>query len=177
MFVRPLWIARRAGRKPRGRRDEFAASRRYVLLNRSASDEERTMSENRTNDTAAITAVLEGVYKAWDANDADAFVAEYTDDATAILPGSYRKSKQEIRESMAMGFSTFLKGTTTTDKQLGVRFLGRDAAIVVSETGILFPGETEVPADRVVYATWVLEKRDGTWLLAGYHNSPASMPG
>jgi hypothetical protein len=27
-----------------------------------------------------------------------------------------------------------------------------------------------------VYATWVLEKRDGTWLLAAYHNSPAVLP-
>ncbi|MEV6795275.1 SgcJ/EcaC family oxidoreductase [Streptomyces sp. NPDC051320] len=135
------------------------------------------MSDNRASDMAAITAVLEGVYKAWDAGDADAFVADYTQDATAILPGSHRLSREEIRQSMAAGFATFLKGTTTTNRQLGTRFLGRDGAIVVSETGILFPGESEVPADRVTYATWVLEKRDGDWLVAGYHNSPANAAG
>jgi uncharacterized protein (TIGR02246 family) len=134
------------------------------------------MSENRTQDETAIKAVLAGVYKAWDANDADAFVAEYTEDASAILPGSYRASKNEIRESMAMGFASFLKGSSTTDKILDVRYLGQDAAIVVSQTGIVFPGETEAPADRLVYATWILEKVDGKWLLAGYHNSPAVMP-
>lgn len=46
------------------------------------------MSDNRANDTAAITAVLESLYKAWDAGDADAFVADYTQEATAIMPGS-----------------------------------------------------------------------------------------
>jgi hypothetical protein len=46
----------------------------------------------------------------------------------------------------------------------------------VSEAGIRFPGETEVPAERMVYATSVLEKRDGSWLLAAYHNSPAVLP-
>ncbi|WP_392671446.1 SgcJ/EcaC family oxidoreductase [Streptomyces sp. LN785] len=135
------------------------------------------MSDYRANDMAAITAVLEGVYKAWAAADADAFVADYTQEATAILPGSYRASREEIRQSMAAGFASYLKGTTTTDRQLGIRFLGRDGAIVVSETGILFPGESEVPADRIVYATWVLEKRDGAWLVAGYHNSPVKSAG
>jgi uncharacterized protein (TIGR02246 family) len=119
--------------------------------------------------------LLKGVYEAWNANDADAFVAEYTEDATAILPGSYRKSREEIRESMAAGFGSFLKGSTTTDKVLNVRFLNDDAAVVISETGILFPGETEVPEDRVVIASWVLTRQDGKWLLAAYQNSPAVM--
>ena len=131
------------------------------------------MSDNRENDTAAIAAVLERLYQAWAEGDADAFVADYTQDATAIMPGSYRASREEVRQGMAAGFASVLKGTTATDRQLGIRFLGRDGAIVVSEAGILFPGETEVPADRMVHATWVLERRDDAWLIAGYHNSPA----
>jgi uncharacterized protein (TIGR02246 family) len=27
-----------------------------------------------------------------------------------------------------------------------------------------------------VNATWVLEKRDGRWLIAAYHNSPVQAP-
>ncbi|MFF4214496.1 SgcJ/EcaC family oxidoreductase [Streptomyces sp. NPDC001796] len=131
------------------------------------------MSDNRLQDETAISTVLEALYKAWEANDADAFVADYTEDATAILPGSFRQGREGIRQSMAGGFAGPLKGTKTYNKQIGVRFLGQDGAIVVSESGILFPGETELPAERLVYATWVLEKRDGRWLIAGYHNSPA----
>ncbi|WP_327289706.1 SgcJ/EcaC family oxidoreductase [Streptomyces sp. NBC_01198] len=132
------------------------------------------MTMTRADDEAAIKGVLEGVYKAWDAGDADAFVAEYRDDATAILPGSYRRSKEEVRASMAAGFATFLKGSTTVDTLDSIRFLGESAAVVVSETAVRFPGETEVPAGRTVYATWVLEKRDGGWLLVSYQNSPAA---
>jgi uncharacterized protein (TIGR02246 family) len=134
------------------------------------------MTEIRPSDVAAIEGVLESLYKAWDSGDADAFVADYTEDASVIMPGTYRKSREEVRQGMAEGFASFLKGSTTVNKLAGIRFLGENAALVVSEAGIQFPGETEVPADRMVYATWALEKRDGSWLIAAYHNSPAVLP-
>ena len=138
---------------------------------------ENSMSDTRAHDEAAIQAVLVDSYRAWEAGDADGMVADYTADATAILPGSLRGSRDLIRESMALAFAGPLEGTSTYNKQLGVRFVGRDAAIVVSESGILFGGETEVPDMRKVNATWVFEKRDGRWLIAAYHNSPVLAPG
>jgi uncharacterized protein (TIGR02246 family) len=130
------------------------------------------MSENHTQDAAAIQAVLADSYRAWEDGDAAGMVADYTSDATAILPGSLRSSRDMIRDSMALAFDGPLKYTSTYNKQLSLRFVGRDAAIVVSESGILFAGETDVPDERKVNATWVLEKRDGQWLIAAYHNSP-----
>lgn len=135
------------------------------------------MPDNRAADEAAIQAVLAGSYKAWEAGDADGMVASYTADATAILPGSLRGSRDVIRENMALAFKGPLKGSSTYNKQLSLRFAGRDAAIVVSESAILFAGETEVPDTRKVNATWVFEKRDGEWLIAAYHNSPVLAPG
>jgi uncharacterized protein (TIGR02246 family) len=135
------------------------------------------MSDNRAEDQAAIAAVLVDTYKAWEAGDADGMVADYTADATAILPGSLRGGRDVIRESMALAFEGPLKGTSTLNKQLSLRFVGRDAAIVVSESGILFGGQTEVPETGKVNATWVFEKRDGRWLIAAYHNSPVLVPG
>ena len=135
------------------------------------------MSDNRAEDEAAIQAVLVESYKAWDAGDADGMVTNYTEDATAIMTGSRRDSRDEVRENMALAFGGPLKGTSTYNKQLSLRFVGRDAAIVVSESGILFAGATEVPDTGKVNATWVFEKRDGQWLIAAYHNSPALAPG
>ncbi|MCL2534511.1 MAG: SgcJ/EcaC family oxidoreductase [Nocardiaceae bacterium] len=135
------------------------------------------MSNNRADDVAAIQAVLADSYKAWEAGDADGMVADYTADATAIMPGSLRDSREAIRQNMALGFAGPLAGSSTQNKQLGIRFVGRDGAIVVSESAILFAGETEVPDGlRKVNATWVLEKRDGRWLIAAYHNSPVLLP-
>ncbi|SNT64308.1 conserved hypothetical protein [Streptosporangium subroseum] len=131
------------------------------------------MSNSRVEDEAAIQAVLADSYKAWEAGDADGMVANYTADATAIMTGSLRDSRDVIRQNMALGFEGPLKGSSTYNKQLGIRFVGRDGAIVISESAILFAGETKVPDDlRKVNATWVFEKRDGQWLIAAYHNSP-----
>ncbi|MDJ0341881.1 SgcJ/EcaC family oxidoreductase [Streptomyces sp. H10-C2] len=135
------------------------------------------MSDSRAEDEAAIKAVLVDSYKAWDAGDADGMVANYTADATAIMTGSLRDSRDVIRQNMALSFEGPLKGSSTYNKQLSIRFLGKDGAIVVSESGILFAGEAEVPDPRKVNATWVLEKRDGQWLIAAYHNSPLLVPG
>ena len=135
------------------------------------------MSDTRAHDEVAIQAVLVDSYGAWEAGDADGMVANYTADATAVLPGSLRDSREVIRESMALAFAGPLQGSSTFNKQLSLRFLGRDAAIAISESGILFAGETEVPDERKVNATWAFEKRDGQWLIAAYHNSPVLAAG
>ena len=135
------------------------------------------MSDSRAEDQAAIQAVLAESYKAWEAGDAEGMVADYTADATAIMTGSLRDSREAVRENMALAFAGPLKGSSTCNKQLSLRFVGRDAAIVVSESGILFAGQTEVPQTARVNCTWVLEKQDGQWLIAAYHNSPAPAPG
>jgi uncharacterized protein (TIGR02246 family) len=135
------------------------------------------MSDSRAEDEAAIQAVLIDSYKGWEAGDADAMVANYTEDATAIMTGSLRDSRDVVRKNMALAFEGPLKGSSTYNKPLSLRFLGRDAAIVVSESGILFAGETEVLDTGKVNATWVFEKRDGQWFIAAYHNSPVLAPG
>ena len=135
------------------------------------------MSDTRAHDEVAIQAVLVDSYGAWEAGDANGMVANYTADATAVLPGSLRDSREMIRENMALAFAGPLKGSSTYNKQLSLRFVGRDAAIVISESGILFAGETEVPDERKVNATWAFEKRDGQWLIAAYHNSPVLAAG
>ena len=135
------------------------------------------MSDSRAQDEVAIQAVLVDSYRAWEAGDADGMVASYTGDATAIMTGSLRPSRDVIRENMTLAFAGPLKGSSTYNKQLSLRFVGRDAAIVVSESGILFAGETKVPDTGKVNATWVFEKRDGRWLIAAYHNSPVLVPG
>ncbi len=135
------------------------------------------MSDSRAEDAAAIQAVLVDSYKAWEAGDADGMVANYTADATAIMTGSLRDSRDAIRDNMALAFAGPLKDTSTYNKQLSLRFVGRDAAIAVSESAIMLAGQTEVPDAAKVNATWVFERRDGQWLIAAYHNSPVLAPG
>jgi uncharacterized protein (TIGR02246 family) len=125
-------------------------------------------------DRQAVLDVLKHGYEAWEANDAEAFVAGYLADASVVQPGIYKKDREEIRTTMAAGFAGRLQGSRVFDRPQDVRFLTDATAIVVSEGGIVFPGQDVVPSEALVRATWVLAKRDGSWYVAAYHNSPAS---
>jgi uncharacterized protein (TIGR02246 family) len=129
------------------------------------------MPDSRSEDETAIQTVLDNSYQAWAVGDAAGMVADYTADATAIMPGSLRDGRDAIRESMVQAFAGPLKDTSINSKQLGLRFVGEGTAVVVSESGILFPGQTEVLDEVKVNATWVLQKQDGRWKIAAYHNS------
>jgi len=86
--------------------------------------------------------VLARVYRAWEAGDAETFVAGYTEDASVIQPGVYDKDREEIRTNMAAAFAGPLNGSRVAARPVNVRFLTGDTAIVVSEDGIIFPGRT-----------------------------------
>jgi len=122
----------------------------------------------------AVLGVLARVYRAWEAGDTETFAADYTEDASVIQPGVYEKDREEIRTNMVAAFAGPLNGSRVAARPVNVRFLTGDTAIVVSEDGIIFPGQDAVASERLVRATWVLVRRDGGWRIASYHNSPAS---
>ncbi len=121
----------------------------------------------------AVREVLGALYAAWAANDADAFAALYTEDATVAMPGVYHSGREEVRAYMAAAFAGPLRGSRGIDEPRSIRFLGLDTAVIVSEAGILLAGETALPDERLRRATWVLARREGAWRVAAYHNCPA----
>ena len=97
---------------------------------------------NPAADKAAVAAVPGRIVAAWASHDGDAFARVFTEDGSMILPGLY------------------------------LRFLGRDAAVVTTQGGVLAAGQTEVSDDSAIRASWVVVRQDGEWLLAAYQNSP-----
>ena len=135
----------------------------------------KTITAGSDADRQAVLDVLAGLYRAWEAGDAEAFVADYTEDASVIQPGVYEKDREEIRANMAAAFAGPLSGSRVAARPVDVRLLAGDTAIVVSEDGIIFPAQQDaVASERLVRATWVLVRRDGGWRIPSYHNSPAS---
>lgn len=128
-----------------------------------------------SNDTIEqnVTTVLQGLYAAWAAGDADAFAELYREDATVVMPGVFHCGRSAVRDFMAAGFAGPLKGSRGVDEPQDVRVLNANTAVIVSRAGIIMAGEEEVPADRARLATWVLSKEDGRWLVAAYTNTPA----
>src|ERR1700678_3831489 len=74
-----------------------------------------TTTAGSDTDRQAIRDVLADLYKAWAAGDAQAFVADYTEDATVVQPGVYKKDREEIRTTMAGAFAGPLSGARATD--------------------------------------------------------------
>lgn len=126
-----------------------------------------------TGQESAVRGVLAGIEAAWAANDAEAFAAAYTDDATGALPGVFHDGKEAIRAAIAAQFAGPLKGSELVEQVAIMRFPAPETAIVTTHGGVRPAGAAEVPPEQSVYATWTLVRRDGRWLVAAYHNCPA----
>lgn len=134
---------------------------------------EPTRTAPNDADRAALAKVPQRMMKAWASNDADAFAALFTDDATMVLPGEeLRSSRSEIRASMALQYAGPLKGTSVFGAPLSARFLDEDNAVLITRGGVVLPGSTTVEPEREIQATWVLRRKGDEWFIAAYHNSP-----
>jgi uncharacterized protein (TIGR02246 family) len=123
-------------------------------------------------DRQAVAAVPQRIVAAWAAHDAGAFAAVFTEDGSMILPGVLCRGRVEIRDFMADRFTDRYQGTRVTGSPLDLRFLTADSAVLVTQGGVLRPGETEVSDAEAIRAMWIVTRRDGGWLLAAYQNTP-----
>ncbi len=128
-------------------------------------------------DRAAVAAVPQRVVAAWADHDAAGFAQVFAADGTMILPGLFRKGPDAIGSFMADAFAGPFKGSRVTGTPVDVRFLSDTVALMITEGGIIAPGEQEVRADRAIRASWLVVKRDGRWALAAYQNSPRDADG
>lgn len=121
---------------------------------------------------AEIAAVPGRLVSAWAAHDAEAFSQLFTPDGVLILPGVYKRGRDEIRQFMEAGYAGPYKGTSVTGTPLDIKPLGTGAFALLTVGGVLEPGEKEVSTKQAIRASWILVKDDGTWRLAVYQNSP-----
>ena len=76
----------------------------------------KTTTAGSDADRQAVLDVLAHVYLAWEAGDAETFVADYTEDASVIQPGVYEKDRGQIRANMAAAFAGPLSGSRVASR-------------------------------------------------------------
>ncbi len=125
----------------------------------------------------ALYDVVRKLAKVWEDNDADGVADLFTEDATLVLPGQVLlKGRDEVRTYFAHGYAGPMKGTKVTGTPLTARLVSDSFAVVVTEGGVIAPGDTAPTDKALIRATWVLAKgADGEWRLTAYHNSPVNV--
>ncbi|GAB1511550.1 SgcJ/EcaC family oxidoreductase [Actinophytocola sp. KF-1] len=133
-----------------------------------------TTNEVPVADQAAVATLPQQLLTAWVDEDANAIAELFTDDGTLILPGVFRKGREDIRLYFKEAFDNQYRGTRVVGTPLGLRFFGPDAALLLSSGGVLAAGETEVSDGQAIRASWFAVRVDGQWKLASYQNTPAT---
>ncbi|WP_051021649.1 SgcJ/EcaC family oxidoreductase [Nocardia araoensis] len=125
-------------------------------------------------DIEVIRDVIDGIYAAWAAGDAEQFVVHYAEDATATLPGAYLNSKQAVKQAMAELFAGPLRGSRAQYEIDQIRFVGEETAVVNSRSVARYAGQ-DAPDDADWNRdTWVLHAVSEWWLVDAYHSCPIS---
>jgi uncharacterized protein (TIGR02246 family) len=124
-------------------------------------------------DTAAIKRLLERVDAAWGSGDGAAYGADFTADATHITyVGTLYRGADEIGRAHQALFDSFLKGTRIASVIEEIRFLGADAAVVVTR-GNTYKGDKVPSADRLakIQTYTVVREPGGAWRVAAFQNT------
>ena len=131
-------------------------------------------SEGNAADEAAVKKLVAAFNMCFNAKDAPACAALYTEDGDfTSVRGDSNHGRADVEKHYAMVFSTFLKNAHRTDKVRSVRFITPTIASVDTDwelTGALAPNGTEAaPGVRQGLLTWIVTKHEGKWYISVFH--------
>ena len=111
---------------------------------------------------------LERLRAAASAADAQAFAAEFDENATYVtFFGQAVLGRREIERFHEAAFAKFPAGTEMVIKAISVRSLGDDFASILTVGGI--GKHPDIPYDKL--QTFALVRRNGRWACAAFHNT------
>lgn len=124
---------------------------------------------------AAIRAVEQRQQNAWNAHDAHAYAALFTEDTDVVNVLGWRwKGRGELEAKLSGAFASVFAQSTLTVMDVGVRYLEPGIAIAHvrwTMTGAKTPTGNPSNTPEVGLQTQVLQKRDGAWLIAAFQNT------
>lgn len=114
---------------------------------------------------------------AWNNRDGRGMAGLFSEEGVQIgFDGSKVEGKKEIYAHLQPIFADHPTAPFVT-KIKSIRFLGADVAILHAIVGMVPPGKTEINPDVNAQQTMVAHKKNGTWQIELFQNTPAQFHG
>ncbi len=125
----------------------------------------------------AVRALYRQLLDGWNQRDAEAYAAPFAEDAEVIgFDGSEMTGRAEITSTLRQIFADHVTAAYVC-KVRSVRLLGPETAILRAIVGMVPPGQSDLNSAVNAHQTLVAVKRDGTWRIALFQNTPAQFHG
>jgi len=124
------------------------------------------------NEKAVLTAAMR-IQAAWAANDADMFADMFAENGSLLMRDDQLTSREQIRSYMADGFRKHFKGAHVKGWPVEVSFLTDKVAVLITEGGIIMPGDADIADKNLIRATWVVARKPDSQLnIVSHQSSP-----
>jgi uncharacterized protein (TIGR02246 family) len=131
-----------------------------------------TTDHVRASDEVQIRALHERLLDGWNQGSGEAFAAPFAEDAHLVaFDGSILRGRQQIAEVQQQLFDRWLRGTRLVGGETKVRFLGPDAAVVLTVGGTIMRGKSKPAPERDSIQTLVAERGADGWLFVSFQNT------
>ena len=130
-------------------------------------------------DTQALHQVAEKWQRSWNSHDMEAFATLFTDDVQFVTKsGTWFQGKQATMNHHKQNHATVFKDSTWTTDNVAIKYVKPDVALIHIGWGLSGDSHHDgTPSNpRHGISTWVVEKRQGQWLLLAVHNVNIETP-
>jgi uncharacterized protein (TIGR02246 family) len=136
-----------------------------------------TTSAVAASDESAIRTLYHQLLASWNARDAAAFAAPFTDDAEVIgFDGSQMTGRAEIEATLKGIFADHETGAYVGIIR-SMRFLTPAVAMLRAVSGVIPAGQSDLNPALNAQQALIAIKHDGAWRITLYQNTPAQFHG
>ena len=119
----------------------------------------------------AVRSLVEQMMQGWAAGSGDSFAAPFTEDADYVtFGGDHLQGRPAIAAAHQRLFDN-AKGSKLQTQVTRVRPLSPGVVVAHGTGGVLWPGQTDLAAERRSIQTYVVVRRDGRWRIAAFQNT------
>lgn len=130
-----------------------------------------------SSDEIEVRTLYRQMLDGWNKRSADAFATPFAEEGEVVgFDGSQMTGRGEIVSTLRQIFADHVTAPYVS-KVKSVRLLSPEVAILRAIVGMVPPGQSDLNPTVNAHQTLVAAKRDGTWRIEFFQNTPAQFHG